>query len=284
MPEPLSFLGALRGAPSLVIACGLLFLEEAGLPIPIAPGEAVLIGCGLLIATGTVPFWVVVPAAYASVLAGCMVGFLWARAIGPDRLMALAARFGVAEPFEQVAGRLRGAGSGRIAVSRLVPGLRVYTTLVAGAVGVRPRRFVAAIAPAIALWLLVFTLLGVFVGVPAQRFLGKFENLAIRAVLVMVLLSAAYLGLRRVPSAGRVRVTTHPPSAWRLAGALVIDLGVVLVVMAVLGVLTGLAVAEPESVVSALFIVGTLSLVYLVVARRSAGLTAGEVILRVRYP
>src|SRR5439155_1715036 len=65
MPEPLSFLGALRGAPSLVIACALLFLEEAGLPIPIAPGEAVLIGCGLLVATGAVPAWVVIPAAYA---------------------------------------------------------------------------------------------------------------------------------------------------------------------------------------------------------------------------
>jgi membrane protein DedA with SNARE-associated domain len=284
MPEPLSFLGVLRGAPSLVIACGLLFLEEAGLPIPIAPGEAVLIGCGLLIATGAVPFWVVLPAAYASVLAGCLVGYLWSRAVGPDRLVAVVGRLGAAEAFERVAQRLRGAGPGRIAASRLVPGLRVYTTLVGGAVGVPGRRFIAAVAPAIAVWLLVFTLLGVFVGVPAQRFLGRFENLAIRVALVLVLLAAAYLGLRRVPSVGRVRVTTRPASGWRLAVALAIDLGVVAVVTGVLGVLTGLADAEPESVVSTLFMVGTLSLVYLVVARRSAGLTAGETILRVRYP
>src|SRR5207244_7801182 len=107
MPEPLSFLGALRGAPSLVIACGLLFLEEAGLPIPIAPGEAVLIGCGLLIATGTVPFWVVIPAAYASALSGCLVGYGWARAIGPERLEVVADRLGAAGPFEHVADRLR---------------------------------------------------------------------------------------------------------------------------------------------------------------------------------
>jgi len=284
MPEPLGFLGALRGPPSLVIACALLFVEEAGLPIPIAPGEAVLIGCGLLIATGTVPAWAVLPAAYLSVLAGCLVGHAWSRAIGPNRLEAVAGRLGAAGPFEHVAERLRGAGLNRMAATRLVPGLRVYTTLVAGAVGIRRRRFAVAVAPAIAVWVLAFTLLGLFVGVPAERFLGRFENLAIRVGLVLVLLAAAYLGLRRVPSAGRLRVTTRPASGWRLAGALSIDLGVVALLTGVLGVLTGLAVADPESVVSTLFIVGTLSLAYLVVARRSAGLTAGEAILRVRYP
>ena len=79
-------------------------------------------------------------------------------------------------------------------------------------------------------------------------------------------------------------MTTRPASGWRLVAALTIDLGVVAVVTGALGVLTGLAVNDPQAVVSTLFIVGTLSLTYLVVARRSAGLTAGEAILRVRYP
>jgi membrane-associated protein len=284
MPDLLSFLGALRGAPSLVIACALLFLEEAGLPLLIAPGEAVLIGCGLLIATGAVPAWVVLPAAYASALGGCLVGYAWSRAIGPQRLELVAARLGVGGPFEHVTDRLRDADPTRIAISRLIPGLRVYTTLVAGAVGIRSRRFVIGVAPAMAVWVLAFTLLGVFVGVPAERFLGRFENLAIRAALVLLLLAGAYLGLRRVPSAGRLRVTTEPASGWRLVGALVVDLGLVAVVTGVLGALTGLAVDDLQAVVSTLFIVGTLSLVYLIVARRSAGLTVGEAIFRVRYP
>ena len=67
-------------------------------------------------------------------------------------------------------------------------------------------------------------------------------------------------------------------------GALGIDLGLVALVTGVIGVLTGLAAADAESVVSALLTVGTLSLVYLLVARRVVGLTAGEAILRVRYP
>jgi membrane protein DedA with SNARE-associated domain len=284
MPELLAFLGALRGAPSLAIGCGLLFLEEAGLPIPVSPGEAVLIGCGLLIATGAVPFWVVIPATFASALAGCLVGYFWSSSLGRDRVKVVAARLGAAGAFERVAERLRESGLTPIAVSRLIPGLRVYTTLVAGAVGVGWRRFVVAVAPAIAVWDLTFTLLGVFVGIPAQRFLGRAENFALRAGIVLVLLAAAYLILRRVPPVRRVHRAAPPASGWRLVGALCIDLGVLALVTGVLGFLAGLAVEEAESVVSALLIVGTLSIVYLVVARRIVGVTAGEAILRVRYP
>src|SRR5437588_293847 len=86
------------------------------------------------------------------------------------------------------------------------------------------------------------------------------------------------------PRPGRAHRATAPASGGRLVGALAIDLGVVALVTGVLGLLTGLAVPDAESVVSALFIVGTLSLVYLVVARRVVGLTAGEAILRIRYP
>src|SRR5439155_5257583 len=131
-------------------------------PIPIAPGEAVLIGCGLLVATGAVPAWVVIPAAYASVLSGCLVGYGWARAIGPERLEVVAGRLGAAGPFEHVADRPGGAGSTRIAATRLVPGLRVYTTLVAGAVGIGGRRFLAALGPGIARRVPAFAPPGVF--------------------------------------------------------------------------------------------------------------------------
>ena len=183
-----------------------------------------------------------------------------------------------------MAERLRDAGPSRIAISRLIPGLRIYTTLVAGAVGVGSRRFAAAVAPAIAAWVLVFILLGVLVGIPAERFLGRVETLAVRTAIVLLLLVAGYLLLRRVPAAGRVHRPTAPSSGWRLFGALGIDLGLVALVTGVIGVLTGLAAADAESVVSALLTVGTLSLVYLLVARRVVGLTAGEAILRVRYP
>ena len=51
--------------PTLATICLLLYLEEAGVPLPITPGEAVLLGAGLLIASGAQPAWVVIPLAYA---------------------------------------------------------------------------------------------------------------------------------------------------------------------------------------------------------------------------
>ncbi|MBJ7597867.1 hypothetical protein [Candidatus Nephthysia bennettiae] len=79
---------------------------------------------------------------------------------------------------------------------------------------------------------------------------------------------------RRIPQAPR----------WKLAVAAIVDLLLVAVAMVALGLLTGLEALEPDSVVSAAAVVGILSLVYLVIARRSVGLTAGEALLRIHYP
>jgi membrane protein DedA with SNARE-associated domain len=276
-------LRSLGGAP-LVIVCVLLFAEEAGVPIPVAPGEAVLLGAGLLIASGSVPIWLAMPAEFVAVVAGALTGYTWSRAIGASRLRQLADRLGAGEPFDRVAERLREAGPMQIAVSRLVPGLRIYTTLAAGAVSVRPWRFLLGILPAAAVWVVTFTLLGVFVGIPAQRVLGRFEAFAVRFAVVLALLVAAYLVIDRIPwISGQRRGISQAPR-WRLAVAAMVDLLLVAVAMVALSLLTGLEALEPDSVVSAAAVVGILSLVYLVIARRSVGLTAGEALLRIHYP
>jgi membrane-associated protein len=284
VPESLSFLAALRGWPSLLIVCGLLLAEEAGLPLPFAPGEVILIAGGLLVASGALPVWEVVPAEYVAVVLGCLIGFGWSRAIGPDRLRRLAEMVRASRSFDRVSARLQGVGTAGIGVSRLIPGLRVYTTLVSGAVGIGGRRFVVAILPAVAIWVLVYTALGVFFGIPASRLLGRLQNLGVRAALVLAFLAGAYLALRRVPAAHGEEGPHEPSSRGRLAGAVAIDLGLVAVVLALIALLTRTQVRDPEGVVSAVFVVGTISLAYLLVARRSVGYTVGEAILGVRYP
>jgi membrane protein DedA with SNARE-associated domain len=277
-------LRSLGGTAPLLIICALLYAEEAGVPIPFAPGEAVLLGAGLLIASGTVPFWLAMPAEFIAVLAGALTGYAWSRAIGAGRLRQLADRLGAGKPFDRVTERLREAGVLQIAGSRLVPGLRIYTTLAAGAVGVSLWRFVLGVVPAAALWVTGFTLLGVFVGIPAQRVLGRFEAFAVRLGVVLVLLAAAYVVINRIPwIAGNPRRSPEAPR-WRLVVAAIVDLLLVAVAMFALGLLTGLEALEPDSVVSAATVVGILSLVYLVIARRSIGLTAGEALLRIHYP
>jgi membrane protein DedA with SNARE-associated domain len=277
-------LRSIGGTGPLVAVCVLLFAEEAGVPIPVAPGEAVLLGAGLLIASGAVPFWLAMPAEFGAVIAGVLTGYTWARVIGATALRRLADRLGAGQAFDRVAERLREAGPPQIAISRLVPGLRIYTTLAAGAVGVPLGRFMFGILPAAAIWVTAFTLLGVFVGIPAQRFLGRFEAFAVRLGVVLALLAAAYLVIDRIPwlSGARRRIPQAP--RWKLVVAVAVDLLLVAVVMLALGVLTGLEALDPDSVVSAAAVVGSLSLVYLVIARRSVGLTAGEALLRIRYP
>jgi membrane-associated protein len=277
-------LRSLGGTAPLLIICALLFAEEAGVPIPVAPGEAVLLGAGLLIASGTVPFWLAMPAEFVAVLAGALAGYTWSRAIGAGRLRQLADRLGAGRPFDRVAERLREAGAIQIAGSRLVPGLRIYTTLAAGAVDVNLWRFVLGIVPAAALWVTVFTLLGVFVGIPAQRVLGRFEAFALRFGVVLVLLAAAYAVINRIPWITGPQRRIRRATRWKVVVAAIVDLLLVAVAMVALGLLTGLEALEPDSVVSAAAVVGILSLVYLVIARRSVGLTAGEAMLRIHYP
>jgi membrane-associated protein len=274
-----------HGGAALAVICAFLYAEEAGLPIPFAPGEAVLIAAGLVIASGTVPYWAVAPAVYGAALAGALTGFAWARAVGPDRLNRLAFRVGASAGFERAAQRLRTADLAHITLSRLVPGLRIYTTLVAGAVHLNVRTFGLGIQPALAIWVATFLLLGIFVGPPATRVLGTAEALVVRAVVVAVILIGCYLVLRKVPRrAGTARPVQDRSQLWRLAAAAVLDILIVVSAMAVLAFMTGLEGAEPPGVASAALVVGSVCLLYMLVARRSLGFTAGEAVFRVHYP
>lgn len=190
-----------RQLSEVAIVLTLLFLEEAGLPIPVAPGEAVLIGAGLLIASGAIPVWLTAPLAYLAVICGVSTGYAWAHRIGPVRVRALATRFHSGGPYDRAVARLRAATALQIATSRLLPGLRVYTSLVAGAANVNFGRFVSGVLPASALWVVTFMGLGLFVGAPVERLLGRFEAFGLRALVVAV--CGLGLGGSGAPDAGR---------------------------------------------------------------------------------
>src|SRR3981081_35913 len=147
----------------MVLLCALLFVEEVGIPLPI-PGELTLIAAGLLIATGGLDPWLFLPLSIASCFAGSLTGYSWARLGGEHGVRAAAAGGHQTKRLERVRARLQKAGPREIALSRLVPGLRVYTTLVAGAVGVDRQTFLVGIAPATVLWVIVFLVIGVVAG------------------------------------------------------------------------------------------------------------------------
>jgi membrane protein DedA with SNARE-associated domain len=282
----------LHGAVALVLLCSLLFAEEAGVPLP-APGELILLSAGLLIAAGGLNPWLFAPLAVASAEGGALAGYSWARLVGEHGLRALAGRLGQGERLEKVSVRLRAASPRQIAVSRLIPGVRVYTSLVAGAAGVSRWRFVAGITPAILVWVLVFTALGALVGVPAERYLSQLERLAVQGVLLVVIGVGAYLAARRVP-AGHRGAFVWMPSAVRVVAALAIDVGVIAsIVTGVLAILDTPMLAVLRGLIGGAdviagwadtaIVIAVIAIGYFVAARRGTGATVGEALLGTTY-
>jgi membrane-associated protein len=269
--------------PGITIVCALLFLEEAGLPLPVAPGEAVLVGAGILIASGAAPVWLIVPLAYLAVIGGVLTGYTWARWIGPERVHAFAAKLHAVGPYDRAATRLRSATPLQIAASRLLPGLRVYTSLVGGAVGLNVVRFMAVVLPASAIWIVAFTGLGFFIGAPVERLLGHFEAYGLRALVVAVVVLAWVLAARRMPAAKSSDAPPPRSGRWRLTIALALDLFAISAVASALSLLTGLERGDSGELPFLAAIFAVLGVLYLVVARQSVGYTLGEAALDVRY-
>jgi membrane-associated protein len=270
-------------ASGVAIVCALLFLEEAGLPLPVAPGEAVLIGAGLLVASGAVPIWLMAPLAYLAVICGVLSGYTWAHRIGPKRLHALASRLHAGGPYDRAAARLRAASPLQIAASRMLPGLRVYTSLVAGAVGLNLGRFITGVLPASALWVVTFMGLGLFVGAPMERLFGRFEAYGVRAIAVAVVVVVWVVAARWMPAAKPATAAGPHSGRWRLAVAFVLDLIAVTCVAGALSLITNLAGDDSGDLAFVAAIFAILGVLYLVVARQTVGYTLGEALLDVRY-
>lgn len=269
-------------ASGVPIVCALLFLEEAGLPIPVAPGDAVLVGAGILVASGAAPIWLMAPLAYLAVISGVLTGYAWAHRIGPKRVHALAARLHAAGPYDRAAARLRSATPLQIAASRLLPGLRVYTSLVAGAVGLNLGRFMTGVLPASVLWVVTFMGLGLFVGAPVQRLFGSFEAYGLQAAVVAVVVVIWVVAARWIPAAKPVAADARR-ARWRLAVAFVIDLVAITCVAGALILFTHLAGGDSDNLGFLAAIFAMLGVVYLGVARQTVGFTLGESVLDVRY-
>ncbi len=280
----MSFLSGLHGVVAIVLLCSLLFLEEAGVPLPFAPGELTLLAGGLLIAAGGLDPFVFVPLAFAVCVAGAMVGFSWARIVGEHGLTGLAVRFHQARALERVSHRVQAAGPVGIGTSRLIPGLRIYTTLVAGAFGVRRRTFLEGLIPSTAIWVVAFVALGVVAGIPVEHFLTRLAKLAVQGAIMLVIGVGGYLAIRKAPARDREPLVSLP--GWvKTALAALVDLGVVASILT--GFLTiarrvtgiGLVATWADGAV----VLAALAALYLFVTRRSTGATVGEALLHTVY-
>jgi membrane-associated protein len=283
----MSLLTGVHGTAALALLLSLLFAEEAGVPLPLAPGEVSLVATGLLVASGAVSLVIALPLVWIACGTGAWLGFSWSRRLGRPGLTALAARIGAQAPLRRASDRLSTAGPLTIGVSRSIPGLRIYTTLVAGASGVRPRSFLAGALPAMAAWATLWLLLGATVGIPASHVFSDVSRLALRAAVLLAIGTLGVVAARRIPPvpADDEPAAAFAPRPGRIVLAVAIDLGIVATLVAGLG-------AAARTLLGATTDLGWIELAvifllvgvgYLGAARRAVGATAGESLLTVSY-
>jgi energy-coupling factor transport system substrate-specific component len=200
--NPLAWIQGLEGLGLVAAICGLLFIEECGVPLPFAPGDLVLAIAGIAIAGGRVNPVIMVPAVFAITIVGAALGREVFALVGWARLMRLADRLHARRPLERASELLQRSGWRGVFTARLIPGLRVHTTQVAGVSGMPRRSFYAGLLPATAVYVAAFVGLGVAFGRPILQLIHDAEHQVL--ILALVLLLGVLLVLL---SRSRVRST-----------------------------------------------------------------------------
>lgn len=179
-----------------------ILAEEAGVPLPI-PGDLFIAGMGFLAQRGGAAFLPTAAVVTGATVAGATVLYQVSRRAGRPLLVKVARRFGFTEAREQrLEAWLTHHGAVAVVVGRLVPGLRIVMTVVAGVLGLRPSTFVVGTFFAGIVWSTLYFWLGFVLGEGTER-LGGVAALegrwpwALGAVGLAALAALAALAWRR---------------------------------------------------------------------------------------
>jgi membrane-associated protein len=302
--NPIGSIASLSGDLLIAVIAGLVFIEESGIPVPFAPGDLLLIIAGIAIASDTVEPIPMVAALLTASVVGAMVGREVFAAVGRPALMKAADALGFRSGLERATRLLRRRGAPAVFVGRLIPGLRISTTQVAGVSKMPRLTFAAGLIPSVVVYIAVFVGLGALAGQPAVRLFHRAEHrFFVIAVTVLaalaVILSVRWLARRGALSAlepivfgvrrdladtidraiFRNREWRQYPLVRRLWAAL-IDLAIVfMVALLILTAVSGLdkteIVLDPEG----LLLLAVIALVYRVPIEARRGQTIGKTLM-----
>jgi len=176
----------------------LLLLEESGIPLPL-PGDLVILLAGARAAQGKVVAVVALAIMEAATLLGSTILYTLARRGGRPMLY----RYGKfvhleLDKLERAESFLRRHGPLAIVLGRVIPGLRIPTSLAAGVFGLPYAIFLPALAVGAFAYILLYFLLGYFFGPTVLRALeGPHIPLRFLWVLLgLAAVAAAYVAIR----------------------------------------------------------------------------------------
>lgn len=215
--NPMAAIENLNGVVLVAAIAGLLLIEETGIPLLFAPGDLLLAIGGIGIAAGRVQPWLLVPAAGGAMLAGAMLDRELFALIGWQRARRLARRFRAERALDRVARLLQNGGWRAVFVVRLIPGLRIHTSEVAGLTQMPRRTFFAGLVAATAVYLAAFLGLGVALGHPILQLIHQGEREAlVGAALLTGAALLIFLLRRRVQSVAVSLDLAQWPEAFRV--------------------------------------------------------------------
>lgn len=189
---------------------GLLFVKEAGVPIPI-PGDLLVLGAGVAAAGDLVVGATTLLAILAAGYAGGTVQFLLARGAFRRALVDLLVRVGLPRArLDALAERLRNRGARGVAVARATPGLRVGAIVACGLAAIPLAVFFRGLVAGNSIFVGGHFALGFVIGPAAVGLIAGGSSVVIAVVVVAALAAAGALGwsiLRRRRAASQVPVT-----------------------------------------------------------------------------
>jgi membrane-associated protein len=186
--NPLTTISSLSGDLLILVIAGLVFIEESGIPVPFAPGDLLLVIAGIAIASDTVDPIPMVGALAVATIVGAMVGREVFAALGRPALLRVADTLRFRPALERATHLLRRGGAPAVFAGRLIPGLRIHTTQVAGVSKMPRRTFALGLIPSVAVYIAIFVGLGALVGQPALNFFHRAQH---RFFVIAVTLLAA---------------------------------------------------------------------------------------------
>jgi len=306
--NPLNSIANLSGDLLIAVLASLVFIEESGIPIPFAPGDLLLMIAGIAIASDTVEPVPMVSALLLATILGAMVGREVFSAVGRPALMKVAEALRFRPALERATRLLRRGGAPAVFIGRLIPGLRIHTTQVAGVSKMPRLTFAAGLIPSVFVYIAIFVGAGALLGQPAVRLFHRAEHrffviavstLAAVAVVLSVrwlarrgalsALEPIVLGVRRDMAdsleaslfwrAGNETMARRYPIIRRLWAG-VIDLAVVFgitifILTAVSGIDKTEIVLDPEGIL----LLAAIALVYRVATEAPTGQTIGKTLM-----
>jgi len=176
-----------------------LFIEEAGIPLPV-PGDVFIAAMGAAGRAGHASFLVTAIIVGAGAMGGSAILFEASRRLGQPFLVRVGRRFGFdADRAVRVERWLGRRGARAVVVGRLIPGLRIVLTVAAGALGMPRVQFLSGAAVASVLWAAIYYWLGYFLGAEVETALRATFGSALRdPASAAVVVTVAALALAAV--------------------------------------------------------------------------------------